>query len=86
MKFGSEKGWSAEGKRRGGGVLLAAVLVLWLLSWTTALPASAGPIAGGTSSSEAGAGGEASLKLPDIGASSFLGVSGRTLLTGGLIV
>jgi K(+)-stimulated pyrophosphate-energized sodium pump len=60
--------------RRG---LLAVGLILLALAWVT-LP--------GGAPAEAAGGGEASLKVPDLGQVSFGGVNGRTLLMSGLLV
>ena len=61
------------------GMLLAPLLApAPLLAQTSApAPAAAAPHAGG---------GEASLRMPDVGAIQLMGVNGRTLLLGGLVV
>ena len=61
------------------GMLLAPLLApAPLLAQTSPpAPAAAAPHAGG---------GEASLRMPDVGAIQLMGVNGRTLLLGGLVV
>jgi K(+)-stimulated pyrophosphate-energized sodium pump len=67
-------------------VVLAALCALSLVAALTASAALAqtGP-SGAPAPAHAG-GGEASLQVPDLGTASFGGVSGRLLLTGGLVV
>ena len=77
--------------RRGTSCLLVAMIVLAALC---AMPraAAAGQASqvesgsAGVALQEAGGGGEASLKLPDLSQVSFRGVNGRSLLMGGLVV
>jgi K(+)-stimulated pyrophosphate-energized sodium pump len=59
------------------GMLLAPLLAPAPLLAQTSAPAPAAPHAGG---------GEASLRMPDVGAIQLMGVNGRTLLLGGLVV
>jgi K(+)-stimulated pyrophosphate-energized sodium pump len=65
---------------------LLAVLLASLVAPFSALAqtAPAAPAAG--PASHAGAGGEASLKMPDLGSIQLMGVNGRTLLLWGLVV
>ena len=67
--------------RRPGGLILPAALAFLLLSLA---PAAAFAQEGGDVAAHRG--GEASLVLPDVGQVQFLGMSGRTLLLGGLVV
>jgi K(+)-stimulated pyrophosphate-energized sodium pump len=67
--------------RRPGGLILPAALAFLLLSLA---PAAAFAQEGGDVAAHHG--GEASLVLPDVGQVQFLGMSGRTLLLGGLVV
>src|SRR5262245_4732802 len=67
--------------RRAGRSVLPAALALMLLSF---LPGPALAQEGGEVAAHHG--GEASLVLPDVGQAQFLGMNGRTLLMGGLLV
>jgi len=74
-------------------VSVAALLVLGLVTLWGAGVLTPTPSMAQTSASQAvpappagHGGGEASLKLPDLGQANFLGVNGRTLLMGGLVI
>src|SRR5262249_44851746 len=66
--------------RRARVVSVSALLVMAMLCLCT--PASAVAAEGGTHPG----GGEASLRIPDLGQVQFLGLNGRSLLMGGLVV
>src|SRR5512132_1586419 len=81
--------------RHAASVLVPALLLCLIgavaapVAFAQTLPGahSAAPPPGGTPGAVAPhAGGEASLKLPDLGQATFLGVNGRTLLMGGLVI
>ncbi len=72
-----------RGSRRSFAAVLLALAAVTVLSAPVVHAAAPAPQA--AEAVEHG-GGEASLKLPDLGQAEFLGVSGRTLLTGGLAV
>jgi K(+)-stimulated pyrophosphate-energized sodium pump len=81
---------------RAGFVLASALAALCLIALATAPVALAqagssapAPAPAATAQSQAPPthhGGEATLKLPDLGQASFVGVNGRTLLMGGLVI
>ncbi len=71
----------ARGRRRSFAVVLVAVAAVSLLSAPMAMAGAQPPQAAEATEH---AGGEASLKLPDLGQAEFMGVNGRTLLKGGL--
>jgi K(+)-stimulated pyrophosphate-energized sodium pump len=70
-------------ERRSLAALLVALAAVSVLSAPVAMAAMPAPQA--TEAVEH-VGGEASLKLPDLGQAEFMGINGRTLLTGGLFV
>ncbi len=72
-----------RGSRRSFAAVLLALAAVTVLSAPVVHAAAPAPQA--AEAVEHG-GGEASLKLPDLGQAKFLGVNGRTLLTGGLAV
>src|SRR6478736_3269464 len=57
-----------------------------LLAVASAVPMTLHAAAPVAAAQEARAGGEANLVLPDLGTETFLGINGRTLLMGGLVV
>ncbi|HEX7487062.1 MAG TPA: sodium/proton-translocating pyrophosphatase, partial [Vicinamibacterales bacterium] len=73
----------ARGQRRSCAALLVVMAAISLLSAPMAMAATQPPQAAEASER---AGGEASLKLPDLGQAEFMGVNGRTLLKAGLAV
>jgi len=76
-------GARVRGGRRSCAALLVAVAAVSVLMVPVAVAAAPAPQA--AEAVEHG-GGEATLKLPDLGQAEFMGVGGRTLLTGGLFV
>ncbi len=76
-------GARVRGGRRSFAALLVAVAAVSVLMVPVAVAAAPAPQA---AEAVERAGGEASLKLPDLGQAEFMGIGGRTLLTGGLFV
>jgi K(+)-stimulated pyrophosphate-energized sodium pump len=76
-------GACVRGERRSFAVLLVAMAAVSVLSAPIAMAAAPAPQA---AEAVEQSGGEASLKLPDLGQAEFMGVNGRTLLTAGLAV
>ncbi len=71
-------------ERRSFAILAAACAAVVLLAAPVALAAAQPPEVAQAAEAPGHAGGEASLILPDLGQSEFMGVNGRTLLMGGL--
>jgi K(+)-stimulated pyrophosphate-energized sodium pump len=76
---------SVQRRSRRAVVLLVLVAALGL-STSAARPLLAQAVQAPQTAVPAGAGGEASLVLPDLSTVDFLGINGRTLLMGGLVV
>ena len=73
-------------ERRSFAILAAACAAVVLLFAPVGVAAAQPPDGAQAAEAPAHAGGEASLVLPDLGQAEFLGVNGRTLLMGGLVV
>jgi K(+)-stimulated pyrophosphate-energized sodium pump len=74
-------------RRVAGSLMALCLLAVLLASLAAPLPAlaQAAPAAPAATASHAG-GGEASLRMPDVGSIQLMGVNGRTLLLAGLVV
>ena len=79
----------ATGGVRSGRWIWCAMVVLFvatLMGPASAMAQPAGSVAVAEQPAHHQAGGEANLRLPDLGQASFVGINGRTLLMGGLVV